>query len=134
MKSILLASFLFLLAEYSFAEELINYTITSDSQTNTLEGDLRAKGNVVIKSSNGNFEAYSDKLSYDKDGKFLKVFTNTSDKLPSPGPSSTKLKILGFPKVSQVEIIHIAIISENKFDIVGDVTKSPFFPKGILFV
>ena len=24
--------------------------------------------------------------------------------------------------------------SENKFDIVGDVTKSPFFPKGILFV
>ena len=66
-------------------------------------------------------------------GKFLKVFTNTSDKLPSPGPSSTKLKILGFPKVSQDEIIHIAIISENKFDIVGDVTKSPFLPKGILF-
>ncbi|ABO17396.1 hypothetical protein [Prochlorococcus marinus] len=49
MKRILLASFLFLLAEYSFAEELINYTITSDSQTNTLEGDLEAKGNVVIK-------------------------------------------------------------------------------------
>ena len=80
MKSILIALFLFLLAEYSFAEELINYTITSDSQTNTLEGDLEAKGNVVIKSSNGNFEAYSDKLSYDKDGKFLKLTGNVSVK------------------------------------------------------
>ena len=80
MKSILLASFLFLLAEYSFAEELINYTITSDSQTNSLEGNLEAKGNVVIKSSNGNFEAYSDKLSYDKDGKFLKLTGNVSVK------------------------------------------------------
>ena len=50
MKSVLLASFLFLLAEFSFAEELTNYTITSDSQINTLEGDLEAKGNVVIKS------------------------------------------------------------------------------------
>jgi len=76
MKSILLALFLFLLAEYSFAEELINYTITSDSQTNTLEGNLEAKGNVVIKSSNGNFEAYSDKLSYDKDDKSLKLIGN----------------------------------------------------------
>ena len=62
MKSVLVASFLFLLAEFSFAEELTNYTITSDSQINTLEGDLEAKGNVVIKSSSGNFEAYSDKL------------------------------------------------------------------------
>ena len=80
MKSIILTSFLFLLAEFSFAEELINYTITSDSQINTLEGDLEAKGNVVIKSSNGNFEAYSDKLSYDKDGKFLKLTGNVSVK------------------------------------------------------
>ena len=51
MKSVLLASFLFLLAEFSFAEELTNYTITSDSQINTLEGDLEAMGNVVIKLS-----------------------------------------------------------------------------------
>ena len=80
MKSVLLASFLFLLAEFSFAEELTNYTITSDSQINTLEGDLEAKGNVVIKSSNGNFEAYSDKLSYDKVGKFLKLTGNVSVK------------------------------------------------------
>jgi len=54
MKRVLLASFLFLLAEYSFAEELTNYTITSDSQINTLEGDLEAKGNVVIQSNSGN--------------------------------------------------------------------------------
>ena len=88
MKSVLLTSFLFLLAEFSFAEELINYTITSDSQVNTLEGNLEAKGNVVIKSSNGNFEAYSDKLSYDKDGKFLKLTGNVSVKnLESEGMS-----------------------------------------------
>ena len=54
MKNLVLASFLFLLAEFSFAEELTNYTITSDSQINTLEGDLEAKGNVVIKSNSGN--------------------------------------------------------------------------------
>ena len=76
MKSVLIASFLFLLAEFSFAEELTNYTITSDSQINTLEGDLEAKGNVVIKSSNANFEAYADKLSYNKDGRFLKLTGN----------------------------------------------------------
>ena len=76
MKSLFFASFLFLLAEYSFAEELINYTITSDSQVNTLEGDLEAIGNVVIKSKSGNFEAYSDKLSFDKDDKSLKLIGN----------------------------------------------------------
>ena len=80
MKSVLLASFLFLLAEFSFAEELINYTITSDSQINTLEGDLEAKGNVVIKSNSGNFEAYSDKLSFDKDDKSLKLIGNVNVK------------------------------------------------------
>ena len=88
MKSLFFASFLFLLAEYSFAEELINYTITSDSQVNTLEGDLEAIGNVVIKSNSGNFEAYSDKLSFDKDGNFLKLTGNVSVKnLESEGMS-----------------------------------------------
>ena len=77
MKSVLLASFLFLLAEFSFAEELTNYTITSDSQVNTLEGDLEAMGNVVIKGGNSdNFEAYSDKLYFDKDDKSLKLIGN----------------------------------------------------------
>ncbi len=77
MKSILIASFLFLLAEFSFAEELTNYTITSDSQVNTLEGDLEAMGNVVIKGGNSdNFEAYSDKLSFDKDDKSIKLIGN----------------------------------------------------------
>ena len=76
MKSLLLALYFFLLAEFSFAEELTNYTITSDSQINTLEGDLEAKGNVVIKSNIGNLEAYSDKLSFDKDNKSLKLIGN----------------------------------------------------------
>ena len=76
MKSLFFESFLFSLAEYSFAEELTNYTITSDSQTNTLEGDLEAIGNVIIKSNIGNFEAYSDKLSFDKDDKSLKLIGN----------------------------------------------------------
>ena len=76
MKIVLLASFLFLLAEFSFTEELTNYTITSDSQMNTLEGDLEAKGNVVIKSNSGNFEAYSDKLSFDRGDKSLKLLGN----------------------------------------------------------
>ena len=80
MKSLFLASFLFLLAEFSFAEELINYTITSDSQINTLEGDFEATGNVVIKSNSGNIEAYSDKLSFDKDDKSLKLIGNVNVK------------------------------------------------------
>ena len=80
MKNLLLAPVLFLLVEFSFAEELINYTITSDSQTNTLEGELEAVGNVVIKSNSGNFEANSDKLSFDKDGNFLKLTGNVSVK------------------------------------------------------
>jgi len=88
MKSLFLASFLFLLAKFSFAEELTNYTITSDSQVNTLEGELEAVGNVVIKSNSGNFEANSDKLSFDKDGNFLKLTGNVSVKnLESEGMS-----------------------------------------------
>ena len=76
MKSLLLTFLFFLLAEFSFAEEMINYIITSDSQTNTLEGELEAVGNVVIKSNSGNFEANSDKLSFDRDGKSLKLTGN----------------------------------------------------------
>ena len=88
MKSIFLASFLFLLAEFSFAEELTNYTITSNSQVSTLEGDLEAMGNVVIKRNSDNFEANSDKLTFDKDGKFLKLTGNVSVKnLESDGIS-----------------------------------------------
>jgi len=88
MKSLFFASFLFLLTEFSFAEQLTNYTITSDSQINTLEGDLEASGNVVIKSNSGDFEANSDKLSFDKDGNFLKLTGNVSVKnLESEGMS-----------------------------------------------
>ena len=74
MKSLLLALFLF--TDLSFAEELTNYTITSDSQINTLEGDLEAIGNVVIKSNSGNFEAYSNKLTYDNEDKIIKLIGN----------------------------------------------------------
>ena len=76
MKSLFFASFLFLLAEFSFAEDLTNYTITSDSQKNTLKGGLEAIGNVVVKRTKDNFEASSDKLSYDNDSKTLKLFGN----------------------------------------------------------
>ena len=76
MKSLFFASFLFLLAEFSFAEELTNYTITSDSQKNTLKGGLEAIGNVVVKRIKDNFEASSDKLTYDNDSKTLKLFGN----------------------------------------------------------
>ena len=76
MRNLLLASFLFLLNEFTFAKEKINYTITSDSQINTLKGDLEAIGNVVIKSTNNNFEASSNKLSYDKEAKTLKLVGN----------------------------------------------------------
>ena len=76
MKSLLFVSFLFLFAEFSFAEELINYTITSDSQKNTLKGGLEAIGNVVVKRTKDNFEASSDKLTYDNDSKTLKLFGN----------------------------------------------------------
>ena len=76
MKSLILAFFLFLLAENSFAEELFNYTITSDPQKNTLKGDLEAFGNVVVKRTKDNFEASSDKLTYDNDSKTLKLFGN----------------------------------------------------------
>jgi len=45
-------------------------------------------GNVVIKSNSGNFEANSDKLSFDKDGNFLKLTGNVSVKnLESEGIS-----------------------------------------------
>ena len=64
-------------------------------------------------------------------GKFFIVLIKTFVKLPSPGPSSTKLKLLGFPNFSQQDISQIVTISENKLDIVGAVIKSPFFPKGI---
>ncbi|WP_245152008.1 hypothetical protein [Prochlorococcus marinus] len=37
---------------------------------------MEAKGNIVIKSNSGNFEAYSDKLSFDKDDKSLKLIGN----------------------------------------------------------
>ena len=69
-----------------------------------------------------------------RSGNFLIVLINTFARLPSPGPSSTKLKFLGLPSFSHTETTHTVIISENKFEIVGAVIKSPCLPNGILFV
>ena len=76
MKRLLLAGVLFIHTEISFAKEKLNYTVTSDSQIQNVEGNFEAIGNVVIKSSNNNFEASSNKLTYDKDARTLKLIGN----------------------------------------------------------
>ena len=76
MKSLLLSPLLFLFTEISFAQEKLNYTVISDSQIQNIKGDFEAFGNVVIKSTNNNFEASSNKLTYDKDAKTLKLLGN----------------------------------------------------------
>ena len=73
MKRLLLAALLFIHTEISFAEEKLNYTVTSDSQIQNVKGGFEAIGNVVIKSSKNNFEASSNKLTYDKDARTLKL-------------------------------------------------------------
>ena len=76
MKRLLLAALLFLLGEISFAKEKLNYTVTSDSQIQNVKGDFEAIGNVVIKSINNNFEASSNKMTYDKEARTLKLVGN----------------------------------------------------------
>ena len=76
MKSLLLAPVILLLTQISFAKEKLNYTVTSDSQIQNVEGNFEAIGNVVIKSSNNNFEASSNKLTYDKDARTFKLIGN----------------------------------------------------------
>ena len=76
MKRLLFAPVLLLLTEISFAKEKLNYTVTSDSQIQNVKGRFEAIGNVVIKSSKNNFEASSNKLTYDKDARTLKLVGN----------------------------------------------------------
>ena len=76
MKRLLIAPLLFLLIEISFAKEKLYYTITSDAQIQHIKGNFEAIGNVFIKSTNNNFEASSNKLTYDKDSKTLKLIGN----------------------------------------------------------
>ena len=76
MKRLLLAPVLILLTEISFAQEELNYTVTSDSQIQNIKGNFEAIGNVIIKSTNNNFEASSNKLTYDKDARTLKLIGN----------------------------------------------------------
>ncbi len=61
MKRLLLSAVLFLLSAISFAKEKLNYTVTSDSQ---------------IQNVKGNFEASSNKMTYDKDSRTLKLVGN----------------------------------------------------------
>tara|TARA_B100001057_G_scaffold59593_1_gene52824 strand:+ start:45 stop:416 length:372 start_codon:yes stop_codon:yes gene_type:complete len=76
MKRLILSTVLFLFTEISFAKEKLNYTVTSDSQIQNVKGSFEAIGNVVIKSSKNNFEASSNKLTYDKDTRTLKLVGN----------------------------------------------------------
>ena len=76
MKRLLLAAVLFIHTEISLAKEKLNYTVTSDSQIQNVKGSFEAIGNVVIKSSKNNFEASSNKLTYDKDARTLKLVGN----------------------------------------------------------
>ena len=76
MKRLLLIPLFLILTEISTAQEKLNYTVTSDSQIQNLKGNFEAIGNVVIKSTNNNFEASSNKLTYDKDTKTLKLLGN----------------------------------------------------------
>ena len=76
MKRLLLASVLFILSEISFAKEKLNYTVTSDSQIQNVKGNFEAIGNVVIKSINNDFEASSNKMTYDKNARTLKLVGN----------------------------------------------------------
>ena len=76
MKLSLLSAVLFLFTEISFAQEKLNYTVKSDSQIQSIKGNFEAIGNVIIKSTNNNFEASSNKLTYDKDAKTLKLVGN----------------------------------------------------------
>ena len=71
MKSFLLAAVLLLLSEISFAKEKLNNTVTFDSQIQNVEGNFEAIANVVIKSINSNFEASTNKMTYDKDARTL---------------------------------------------------------------
>ncbi len=76
MKRLLLPVTLFLLSEISFAKEKLNYTVTSDSQIQNVKGNFEAIGNVVIKSINNDFEASSNKMTYDKNARTLKLVGN----------------------------------------------------------
>ena len=76
MKRLLLAPALILLTEISFSKDKLNYTVTSDSQINNVNGSFEAIGNVVIKSTNNSFEASSNKLKYDNGSKSLKLLGN----------------------------------------------------------
>ena len=115
MKRLLLVPLLFLLTEISFAREKLNYTVTSDSQIHYAKGNFEANGNVVIKSSNDKFEASSNKLTYDKDSKSLKLVGNVfvknleSDSLSIQNSSGDELTIF-----TETGLFEFKSINENR--------------------
>ena len=73
-KSLILFFVLLYLPNGSIRSDSINenkiYNITSDSQSNSADGILKATGNVIIEGEN-DFKVYADKLIYEK--KFSKL-------------------------------------------------------------
>ena len=76
MRFLLLSAVLFLISEISFAKEKLNYTVTSDSQIQNVKGNFEAIANVFIKSINNDFEDSSNKITYDKNARTLKLVGN----------------------------------------------------------
>ena len=73
-------------------------------------------------------------VNQSKKRKYLKVSNKIFIISPSPAPSSTKLIFSGLLKFSQNDINQMDIISEKRTEILGDVMKSPFFPKGFFLI
>ena len=73
----LVISFLSVSSLYTilFAEEMKNFTITSDYQKRDVNGNFEAHGNVVVKAEN-NFKAKSNKAFYNKEKKIFKLTGN----------------------------------------------------------
>ena len=114
MKRLLLAPLLLLLTEISFAKEKLNYTVTSDSQIQNVKGSFEAIGNVVIKNSKNNFEASSNRLTYDKDARTLKLVGNVFVKNLESDEGLSIQESYGDELTIFTDSGHFKFISENK--------------------
>ena len=90
MKLSLLSAVLFLFTEISFAQEELNYTVTSDSQIQNIKGNFEAIGNVFVKylESEGLSiqESYGDELTIFTDSGLFKFNSENKNRV------KTKLK------------------------------------------
>ena len=115
MKRLLLAPLLFLLTEISFAKDKLNYNVTSYSQINNIKGSFEPIGNLVIKSTNTNFETSSNKLIYDKDAKSLKLLGNVFVKnLESEGLSTQMSNGDEFTIFTETGLFEFKSCNENR--------------------